>query len=394
MRTDVREPMDLSALLRCGVALFAVATLYSGFAQRGDKPVYFVLAVVGAAAALLLITLDRGAPVLRSPVLVWVYLFLIVTIGWGLWRTAVTPATDQEIVDRFRSMAFFVAMAVVFDDERARKVGGIAVVLVALASSVGNVAEALGAITFPDDPGRVSGRAAGLYENPNGSGLAIVFGLAAGLAALPRALRVPALLVAACGVTATFSRGSAACLAALVAVLLWQRALPPFQALVVAGGAGAALVARRTVLEGTLAASGALNENTLARLAMTADDSGRRALAGRAWQLLVDAPWIGHGVAIERAGRVAHNMYLSLGVEHGIVGVLAYPAFVLALCFRHPAALGTGAVCLLAGFTSHNLLETEPVLLCCALAAARAPSPVAATTSMRVPAASRTPAPS
>jgi O-antigen ligase len=373
-----RDPSEAPALLRRGVALLAVGALYSGIVQYaehawgGPKPLLVIVLLLGGAGLAVALEPRRPLPVLGSPLLLWAYGYLLLTAVWGVWRPVISADTDQAVVDRFRSVAFLVAMAIAFDDPRARRAGRLAVVAVALLSSAVNVAEAVGVVSFQDALNRTAGRAAGFYVNPNGSGLIIVFGLAAGLVELPRAWRVPALVVATAGLAATFSRGSLACLAVLVVVLLWQRQLPLWLTAAAAGAVALALTLKAEVLRALLDSSGALNADTLARLAMNADDSGRAALANRAWAAFLESPTVGHGIAIEREGRVAHNMYLSLAVEHGLLGLFVYPALLVALCVRNWPALGLAAAGLVAGFTSHNLLEGEPGLLCFALAAARA----------------------
>ena len=390
-RIDLESP-EMSSVLRCGLAILGVCALYSGLAQywesayAGPRPLYPILVLVAGSITILAVEPRRPTRALRSPLLVWAYLYLLMSTGWGIWRKAFSPDTDQALTDRFRSVAFLLAMAVIFDDRRARTMGRMAVVLVAVISSFVNIGEALGAITFNDALRRTAGRAAGLYVNPNGSSLVIVFGLAAGIAVVPRLLRVPVLLIGACGVAATFSRGSLGCLAVLVLVLLYQKEVGVASTALATVGVVAGLAFQGRFLHEVLDVGGALNGDTLGRIAMTADDSGRWLAASRAWDLFVDSPWVGHGVAVEQQGRIAHNMYLSLAAEHGMLGLLTYPGLIFALLLRNRPALGMAAVCLVAGLTSHNLLEGEPSLLCFALAASQPLSPLKRTVDQPTPA--------
>lgn len=367
--------------LRLALGLFAVLALYSGAAQYGEwalgapRPLYAILALVGGGAFVLVVDPGRPSRALRSPLLGWALLYLAMGAAWGLWRTSLSPETDQVLVDRLRSVGLLGALVVAFDDPRAARAARLAAVAVAVASSVVNVGEELGALPFADGLVRFPGRAAGLYVNPNEAGLAIVFGLAAGLPAVPRALRVPALVVCAAGTAATFSRGAVLCLAALLVVLLVSGELD----LVPAAGVGVlvatALAWQGGALEGILGASGSLNRDTLGRLAMTASDSGRVALAEAAWRSFLEAPWAGHGVAAVREARTAHNMYLSLAVEHGVFGLVVFPGLALALALRNRAGVPLAVVLLVAGVFNHGLLELSPSLVCLALADARARAP-------------------
>lgn len=368
--------LEAPATLRAAIAAVAVAALYSGAAQYwhavrgGPRPLFLIVAIVGAALAILVAEAHRPTRVLRSPLLLWVAVYLFLSSAWALWRPTLGSQTDQALVDRYRSMAFLLAMAVAFDERRARFVGRFAVILVALAASVGNVAEELGLIGFADGLGRTAGRAGGLHGNANQAGLVIVFGLAVGLPAVPRILRIPLLVVAAAGVAATFSRAAMLCFCLLVLVSVWRRELDlaPAAAATVAVALLLTLTSGR--IEGLLDSGGALNADTLGRLSMKADDSGRSRLAAEVWRMFVDSPWVGRGLATEREGRISHNIYLSLAAEHGVLGLLMFPALLVALAFRNREASPFVLVFLVAGFFGHGFLEQEPSLLCAALAAA------------------------
>jgi O-antigen ligase len=378
MASAEREPLDLWTIVRCGLSAMAVVTLYSSAARyihnelHGPKPLFIILASIAGAAALLATDPHRPAQTFRSPLVIWAYLYLIMSTASALWRTSFTAVADQALIDRYRSMAFLVAMLVVFEDRRALRMARLGVIVVALASSVVNIAEALGAFHFVDAANRTQGRAAGLYVNPNQSGIAIVLGLAAGITAVPRALRVPVLLALGCGVAATFSRGSMLGLAVVAIVLLLRRDVGALGTAGAAVAVAAALVLTGGRIERLLDGGMPLTEDVLARLTMTASDSGRGALARRVWGMFLDAPWLGNGLGSENEGRISHNLYLSLAAEHGIVGLLTYPAMLVALIFRNRAAVTVAAVLLVAGVFSHNVLEEEPALICVALAAAAA----------------------
>jgi len=376
--------------LRCALAIAAPVALYSNLTQYaeaalgGPKPLFLVIAIVGGAIGAVATEPHRPSKLLRSPLLLWCYLYLLLTTAWGIWRWNVGGPTDQSIADRYRCVAFLVAMAIAFDDGRARRLGRIAVVGVALFTSCVTIAESAGVLVFDDSLHRTLGRAAGFYVNPNLAGLAITFGLAVGISVVPRVARIPVLLVGAAGIAATFSRGALLCLAVLVAFLLWRKELNPLWTAVAVAGVALWLAFNGGSLEAMLDTSGVLNRDTLARLSMEADDSGRVALARKVWHMYLDSPWVGQGLATERAGRISHNIYLSLAAEHGVLGILAYPALLVAIAWRHRRAVGVALVFLLAGFFSHNLLEDESALLCLALAAAR---PLGATSEREVPAA-------
>jgi O-antigen ligase len=376
MRDLAQESAGSTVLWRCALATVGVWSLYSFAAQyvhaafNGPKPLLFVAALVAASLAVLAMEPHRPTRALGSPLLLWTFAYLVMTTAWTIWRTTLSSQTDQALVDRYRSMAFLLAMVVAFDERRSRQVGRVGVVLVAMISSVVNVAEEVGLIAFSDSLERTEGRAGGLYGNPNESGMAIVFGLAVGMSAVPRALRLPVLLVAAAGIGATLSRSALLCLCVLIVVLLWRKELDLVPTVLVGAGVAALLVFTGGRLEALLDTGGALNKDTIGRLSMKADDSGRAGLAAKVWRMFLDSPWVGHGLATEREGRMSHNIYLSLAAEHGVLGLLLVPALLGALVVRQREAVAFALVFGVAGFFGHRFLEQEAVLLCLALAAA------------------------
>lgn len=375
-------PPGALSTVRCALALGAVLLFftmlvdYLFLAHSGPKPLYFMLGLGVAAAGLVAVEPRRPMPLLGSPLLAWIGLYFLMTTLWGISMEN-RPGVVQVLVDRYRSMFFLAACAALFDEGRARRVAMLAVAAAAVGASALNVAETLGAVRDLDTLNRVAGRSAGFYLNPNDSGLAIVFGLAVSVPALPKRWRVPLLVAGAVGVAATFSRGALSCLALLLLWLLWRREVGLGPAAVAAGLVAASLALGGNRAVAFLDSHSVLNDDTWARLRFAADDSGRGEVALKAWRMFADAPLLGNGLGASRtwdAPEYTHNMYLSLAVDHGVLGLLLFPALALALAAgRRPSPLGP--VLLLAGFFSHNLLEAGPALVCIALSAPCAPRP-------------------
>jgi O-antigen ligase len=372
----------LVELLRHALIVGGVLVFFTGFdnyaflAYAAPPPTVWMGAYVAACAGVAMVNLRRPSALLRSPVLAWVAWLLAITTAWGM--AAFADAAVQVVVDRFRSMALLVAFAVLVDTPRARRVAGITIAVAVIGIALLDVAEAIGVVHL--DLRRIAGRAAGFYVNPNRAGLAVVLGLAMSVGALPHRWRFPLVLVAAAGVAATFSRGAGLCFVVLVLALMWNgtlRALPTvarFSALagVIALGTGA--------LTSFLASRGVLNEDTLARLQFAADDSGRTGLAEKALGLFADAPLLGHGLGATRlwdAAVSSHNIYLDLAASQGVLGLVTYPALVLAVVLTHRRVTPIAAALLVAGVFSHNLLNEAYVLFAVALSASPAPAAAA-----------------
>jgi hypothetical protein len=380
LATTTTEPSYFGGVLRAGLAVMGVAIFFTAadnYAFRflsGPPPLHLVVLFVAAAGGLILLELRTPQPLLHSPVALWIAYYFVLTVLWAIFMKQ-TPVVQDALNSRLRSVALLVAFAVIFSQPAGRRAAILAVVGAVVFASVLNVAELAGVLHFSQgEELRVGGRSAGLYVNPNGAGLAIVFGLAVTLVHIPERWRVPLLIVGALGVVATFSRGAQVCFAALVLVLVWRRQVPIAALVAVAiGGSVLATLQADAVLD-YLLSNDLLNENTWARLHFAATDSGRGELARVAWQMFTDSPVVGKGLGAtidwdtDRANS-SHNMFLNLAGDHGILGLVAFPALGAALVVRNLRALPFAAVLMLAGLVSHNLLEDRSTLLVIALAA-------------------------
>jgi hypothetical protein len=357
------------ALVLWGALVFFTSLDLFAFANyAGPAPAYWVYAYCAVALALALIELNRPTSLLRSPVILWAGFFSVVTMAWGI-TTLHTQQGLQELIDRMRSMALLVACVVVFDEPRARRLGLVAVGVAVVLVSVINLAELLRLVEFPDTPmlPRVPGRAGGFYGDSNASGQCIALGLAVAVPGVSRAWRVPLLVLGAAGILATFSRSAWLCAAVLFAWLVWRRDLgaPQLAILVLAG------LAAVSVGVGYLEGHDLLTDNTAARLAGAADDSGRSSLASRAWEAFTDSPWGGNGLGSTNVWqKMPHNTFLTLAADHGILGLLAFPALGIALASANRAAMGFSMVLMTTGLFSHTLIQGRPYVFLIALAAA------------------------
>ncbi len=371
---EVTEPNGITALARCALAVAGVAVFftnldgYAAAAWPAPDPIKWVVAFAGATAALLVVDPHRPTALLRSPMLAWVALYFFVTTAWALW-TPPHPEVVQELRDRYRSILFLLTFALLFDDPRAHRAGVIAVAIGVALASVVNVAEFLSPSPFDDLPGRIHGRAAGFHVNPNASGLALALGLAAVAPAVSQRWRVPLLLLSAIGIAATFSRGASICLALVFVWLVVQRALGPKYVAVIVFCAFFLF----TAAAGYVDSHGLLDDNTSARVHLEHDDSGRGALAMKAWGMFASSPLAGNGLGSTRTWDApvrAHNMFLTLASDHGVLGLIVFPALGLALIACRRSAAGFALALMASGFTSHSVLASRYALLLTALAAA------------------------
>ncbi len=367
------QPWNVARAARCAFAILGVLVFftwldnYAHLFLSGPTPVHLVWAFVGAAAVLIVLGAGAPMPFLRSPLLVWAGAFFLVTTVWAV-STVSSPFDSPALRAYYRSVGFLAAFAVIFDDPRARRVGALTVAAAVVFASCLNLAELFEVVRFSGQEDlRVAGRSGGLYVNANDCGTAIVFGMAVAIGSIPRAWRIPLLVIGAAGVAATFSRGAAICLAALIPLLVWRKQVRLLPAALVCVLVGGLWFARGDSTVHFLDKSGLLTADTSARLHLEQDDSGRVELAQDAWRMFLDAPLLGNGLG---ATVQAHNEFLTLAGDHGILGLLLFPALALALAASNPGAVPFSLVLLVAGFFSHNLLDDRASLLAMALAAA------------------------
>jgi hypothetical protein len=185
--------------------------------QSGIPP--YSIRDFGFVVAALVVLLDpRSARRLfESRLFHWAFCILILYTWALLHRTEEAPPgmSTYDLMlpffSRVNMLAFMVSCIVIFDGSDVLSTTRNLVVLATLAGVVLNGYDLIYPGTFSINPGR----AAGLYMNANGSGMALILGCLIGLPAVPRYWREGFLVVALVGVLATFSRE--AILAALVA---------------------------------------------------------------------------------------------------------------------------------------------------------------------------------
>lgn len=313
--------------------------------------------------------------VLRMPLVVWVLGYVaLVSAGFFISRQ------DQVALDALRNAAAaaltLLAFVLILTGAPAQRTAQRAVLLVTVLSVCLNVYELL----HPGVFGRLYGRSAGLYQNPNISGGAIVLGALLSYPVVRPVWRPYLFMFAGVGVLLTFSRGAMLAWLATIGMLLTMRAVVMSRrqlailgfaivtTFVIVPAADRAAVADAAVV---------LTSDQVGRLVGSSREGGNvssaiRVKAARdAWELFAEAPVFGAGLGATRYwddGVSTHNMYLLFLAESGAVGCLWYLLVVVAAMWPAPRTvraqvLGVCAFWLLWGMVSHNMLEERPMLL-------------------------------
>lgn len=369
---------------RTALAVGAVAAFSTNIANYGLKyglePLYWIAGFVAGSAVLAAAGWWR-IRIRPEPIAIWCAAFALISMVW-FFSSSQSAVAWQQVQTRLLSVIFLLLMLFLFAGARARRASRQAVVGATLLTAGLNVYELFNPMTFSDIPGRSTG----LFANVNQSGAAVVLGLVLGQGVVPRHLRPAYVLATGIGVLPTFSR--AAILGwVLVCGLTWLQSGVRLGHLLRLGAVGAIaavflLTPWWSDLRLTLEQRGALTENVLDRLAFfergTAGDAStesRLGVARLAWSTFADHPFAGTGTGATTEGIFElgpHNIYLALLAEHGVVGLVVFPALILAAVWgadrgTAPVAVPFALFIAFWGLFSHNVLEERYILLAFAL---------------------------
>jgi hypothetical protein len=371
------------------IACTAVVCFYSGAVQFAFSSgivaiptTYFIAPFVAAAVAVALWrhpVKDGMGWVLAG----WAGLYILISVVGVLYSNDPQQSNDM-LRHRMLCVAFLFAMRALCGSHAGFVWSVRAVALVELASIGLNVYEWFSPLAFSS----VYGRAAGLYQNPNISGAALVLGMLIGLAAVPRKWRELYVFAAVVGVILTVSRGALVGLLVAGLCLLFGGAISR-RRLIVALAAGCLLIAAG--LQHWRSAGGVeLLDNDpelFSRLSVggsvgDGNTESRLSFAAAGLTQFTAHPFAGAGLGATHwdEGVGTHNVYVMHLAEHGVLGILIVPALLLLLAHRtwtlggNPVVAGCAAFVASWGFFSHNLLDEFHLLLI--LAIVLAPHPV------------------
>jgi hypothetical protein len=339
--------------------------------------VFFVLALPVLAERVL------KTDLLKSPLIVWCFGYAWITGVWVLLSSQ-SDMTWQVVRWRALAIAQLCMFFIIFSDSQAIRSARQALIVGVLAGVAVNVYELFVPMAFS----RVLGRSAGLYQNPNITGEALVMGMICSVTVLPSRVRAFYILVTGVGVFLTFSRA---------AILVWLIAIV---GLTLGGGVRLKDIVLYTFLAIFLAVVAVIpwsnqlltvlddaeifNKNVEERLAWLADPTSvsdyssweRAYIAKKALDSIAEHPLIGMGTGSSREETLGvHNQYLSLIQDHGLLGSAIIPLLIMVIIWKagkteksHVMTFGI-AVLVLSLFT-HNILDMSHSLVLFSLVAA------------------------
>jgi hypothetical protein len=341
--------------------------------QYSRFPVYF--AAYGICAVIIALDLKSAKRMLEKPLVRWAFAALML-FTWGMFvRTFNAPAGIEDYLFfrafgmRVSAIGFLLCCTMIFDDPSALRITKRAVVVATLAGIALNIYD----LMFPGTFSAIPGRAAGLYVQPNTSGIALVFGCLIGLSAIRgRWWREAFVLVSFIGVLVTFSRESIIAFGFVVLGESLAGRLSP-RRLAVAGGVGLTLFVAFGMGNNFLSEKIASSENW-SRLTSQSDDSAinRAHLAKRTLGAFEEAPLLGQGFGTTGFwgdDLPSHNYYLDLLADHGIIGIFLIPALLLSVGRRSWDFYTFAAVFLVWSLFSFQVLDDASSLICLAIEA-------------------------
>lgn len=361
------------------------ATFFLGLAPYGFRagiappPLYYFV-LLGALSLPLLFRLESIEGLLRSRVLLWAVPTLAYTaLSFG-WSSQSQVAID-ELARRTLSVLFLVFGTALLSNSAARK-GTLAVLTAGIPLAlVFNIVDLVRPLSFSE----VFGRSAGLYGNPNVSGMAVLFALTLTISGTPKERRGLPLAFAAAAVVLTLSRGvllsfalATACLG-LANVIPWRVQTRTYFRMIALGVAIAIVAQVGFGLIDTV--TPVLRSGTLSRITDLSVTTGgvnystnerMEALKGGI-DLFVRHPFVGAGVGATNEmsiGVSTHNIYVKQLAEYGPFGLLSYFGFVALLVTSarklaggERIGLATAVVLAVLGLFSHNMLDEWSLLV-------------------------------
>jgi O-antigen ligase len=367
-----------------------------------SAPPYVIWLMLFMAATMpLLGDLPSRLRYLSQPVLIWVAAYLAISAASLLLASAPDTAIE-EIKIRFLAIVSIVVGMLIFSQHEfvqtwARRAILVVTPINIMANIYGLIDPAFFVTIVESQSVLATGRPAGFYVDSNRAGCAIVLGLIFGLGLLPPKYRLPVTLVSFIGIFVTFSRSAPLIFLIVLAIWLIRQEIAAKKLLfwLTLFGVGLAMVIAMSGGDLTqLEQSGHLNQNTLERLTQfqnplavkDLDESaiGRVKIVELSWEKISASPLVGWGTGYgltlanmypEYGNIKSHNMYIALMLEHGLLGVMIFPALLFAAIDKasgrnQTISFAFSALVLIWGFFSHNVLEHREFLLTFSLMAA------------------------
>lgn len=351
------------------------------------SPLIFIVATIGVMTALVSTNPKSLNYIFRVPLYRWLLFYVVISLIWMILPNSHAAPKDMRIIILSAAFLFAVSSIIYFDDS-SFTITRTALLVVTIISASNNILEFFNPTLFVPEgaESKIIGRSAGLYINANQAGVGILLGMIFSYALVPQKLKLLFLLLCLIGIISTFSRTSIAAWFMIVFIMIFTRSINKKTAVSI----GISLFISATILLPILVSFLDINlesgaNNLINRLdffssnkyEVDASQQERINIAKGAFRYFEDNPLLGGGLALTRYWEFqvsAHNMYLVLMAERGIIGFFIYPLFILSAVWKakgeaRKIALAFGAYVTVIGFTSHNILDSYHTLIAFSLMA-------------------------
>ena len=364
---------------------FSNLPIYGGLFLWSVQPVHFMF-LFGLALFPLLIGRRGLSLELAAPLVLWCLAYLGIC---ALWYATFGGGSPEPFKARALAVLFLLSTFTLFVQNesivRCVRLTLFACVVVGALVNVYDISHPFALVPATSEFAKL-GRAAGLYINPNQSGLALLLGFVLTIDLCRASLRPVYALIVLIAVVLTGSRTAIAGALMTIVLLVRSGALNYAQVYAMVAVSAVAVVGLWGAVGATLAAL-QLDLDALydrfawfMSLGSTADFSQqeRVVLAEEAWELFANNPILGAGLgATELWNQRAppHNMYLLGMTDFGALGVLVFPALIgcavggLKRMFERRTAPFT-CLTLWSGLFSHSLIGEHYFMIAVSLMAA------------------------
>ena len=363
-------------------------------------PLYWMVGFIFLAIPLYPL-IARKTKYLPLSIFVWFAAYLAMTSIAILFMPNPTGDIQQILENQIRSMIFICLMLLIFSEHPlVQKSTKVAILL----ATFFNVCLFLAQFVDPSilqEVQDVPGRSAGFYIDSNTASCGVNMGLIFSISLIKPKYRLFYALFTLLGIAVTFSRGGMACWLLIVLMFVVLEVIPrrQFPLLIISVLTSATIISTQIDnLAYIKTPSGAelFNEGTIERIEFLTNPLGddetqieegesdsRILLLEVGWQKFVKSPWIGNGLGSGAHSGIkpnlgeepkSHNIYLDRAIEYGFLGILIYPAFLLATIWKAKGetrkyALVFAIFLLVWGIFSHTVLNDFFLLTSTALMA-------------------------
>lgn len=375
LKNRIELPNQISVLAILAIIVFFTnLNLFLYNRNLTPFPPSYYIYLFSALVLLLVINSKTDISVLRSPLILWTFGFILTSFIWYLFSYG-PEIQYQTMTQRILAVMFIIIMLLTFSTEKSQLWAKRTFLLAVFIAVILNIYEAY----FPVMWSNVLGRSAGLYVNPNQSGIACVIGMILSITVIKEKYRLIFALFVGIGVMYTFSQGALLVWFISVVLMLFFRTIPfknNFYTVcllaVLAVLIGIALNNFGTpLLEDDTSQKQLMWEriqvNTISSQSSRED---RAALAENAWAMFSEKPLLGNGIGSSIQIQGVHNMYLSYLAEQGVIGFFIFPIFAISIIWGAAGTIRKEAITflisiLLWGFFSHNILDERYILISC-----------------------------